>query len=85
MFFNKFLDKNRAIIYFTASYGLGNALIELAVINSLYPKSRIYMFSSNIDIINELDYLKKNIHVIIYPWNKKFRVLISILKKYYIN
>ena len=81
MFFNKFFGENRIILYFTASYGLGNSLIELAVINYLYPKSRIYMFSSNIDTINELDYLEKNINVIIYPWNKKFRVLISILKK----
>ncbi len=81
MLLNKFFDKNRIIIYFTASYGLGNALIELAVLNSLYPKSRIYMFSSNKDTINKLDYLEQNIHAIIYPWNKKFRVLIVILKK----
>ena len=81
MFFNKFFGENRIILYFTASYGLGNALIELAVINYLYPKSRIYMFSSNKDNINKLDYLKQNVHVTIYPWNYKFRVLISILKK----
>ena len=81
MFFNKFFGENRIILYFTASYGLGNALIELAVINYLYPKSRIYMFSSNKDTINELYDLKQNIHVTIYPWNKKFRVLIYILKK----
>ena len=81
MFFNKFFGENRIIFYFTASYGLGNALIELAVINYLYPKSRIYMFSSNKDTINELYDLKQNIHFTIYPWNKKFRVLIYFLKK----
>ena len=47
MFFNKFFGENRIIFYFTASYGLGNALIELAVINYLYP---FYIDSNLIDL-----------------------------------
>lgn len=35
------------ILYFENSYGLGNNLIELSVLNTLYPDKTIYFFTNS--------------------------------------
>lgn len=77
---NNLIKFNKKILYFTASNGLGNALVEMSVIKFLYPESKVYLFTSNINNINRIFTSDKNIKVINYPWSWKFRLIVEIIK-----
>ena len=53
-FVNTLLSFNNGIIlYFASSYGLGNNLIEISVLRSLYPNKLIITFTPCQDILSK--------------------------------
>ena len=71
--------KNGFILYFASSQGLGNNLIEISVLKSLYPNQLLFTFSP----CNGLEILDTKMVYINYKWSIKYRLIILFLKKYF--
>ena len=72
------LFNNGLILYFTPSHGLGNTLIELAVLKSLFPKRLIIIATHS----SSLNLLEGNFFVIKYNLTKTKRIILFSIKKF---
>ena len=76
-----FLSFNNGIIlYFASSQGLGNNLIEISVLKSLYPNQLIFTFTP----CQGLEILDTKMVYINYKWSIKNRLIILFLKKIFL-
>ena len=74
---NLFSLNNGIILYFASSYGLGNNLIEISVLKSLYPNKLLIAFTP----CQGLEILDTNMIYINYKWSIKLRLIILSLKR----
>ena len=76
--FNKLFSFNNGIIlYFASSYGLGNNLIEISVLRSLYPNKLLIAFTP----CQGLEILDTKMVYINYKWSIKYRLIMISLKR----
>ena len=72
---------NGIILYFASSHGLGNNLIEISVLKSLYPDQLLFAFTPCVG----LEILDTKMVYVNYKWSIKNRLIMIFLKRIFLT